>query len=204
MTRGARLTITREQALVRALLGLAAVPTPPVGAPKDAGMRPVHYRLPYPNGGDNPHDNFGLYGNHSCGWANGERVPTMDCIGFVLGAIGIDRRQPGYNGANGEWLNCLSIVRDARGKQEFFFEVNEDLALPGDILVNEKHIGLIVRPKLSWTVDTDGDGVVDKGEERHEDLLVIDCSPRHGRETGIGIGRRWASDCLVARYRFYA
>jgi hypothetical protein len=199
MTRGTRLTLTRQEIVARALFGLVAVPPAPAGAPGDAGGRPGHYRLPYPNGGDDPTRGFGLNQPHCFAWAYGDRTPVADCIGFALYCLGIDRKQPGYKGLNGEWLNCAAIVADAQGACKFFTRIKEEDALPGDLLVDDKHVGVIVRRALHWFVDTDGDGVKDKGEERDEDILVIDCSPRHGRESAIGLGHRWSSKCIVAR-----
>lgn len=201
-TRGTKLTLTRHEVVARALFGLVAVPLAPAGSPPDAGGRPGHYRLPYPNGGEDPTMGFQIGQPHCFAWAYGSRVPVADCIGFALYSLGVDRKQPGYKGTNGEWLNCKSIVDDANGKQVYFVRVTEAEALPGDLLIDENHVGVIVRRALNWFVDTDGDGVKDKGEDRKEDILVVDCSPRHGRESAVGLGHRWSSKCIVVRAKW--
>lgn len=60
-------------------------------------------------------------------------------------------------------------------------------AKTGDWLVTPDHIGLIVRPAT-----------------RAGDHLVVDCSPRHGRETAINTGLPWSEACQVLRYKRYA
>ncbi len=202
-TRGTTVKLSRKEIVERALFGIIAVPRAPRGAPADAGNRPPHYRLPYPNGGDDPTRAYGIYGEPHCfAWAYGDRTPVADCIGFALYCLGVDRYQPGYTGTNGAWLNCKSIVDDANGPRKFFTRATEAEALPGDLLIDDAHVGVIVRPALRWWVDTDGDNVLDKGEDRREDILVVDCSPRHGREASVNFGGRWSSKCIVVRARW--
>lgn len=201
MTRGGWISLTREAVVSRAMLAIVAVPAAPAGAPRGAGGRPTHYRLEHPNGGDDLTTQFTLTGPCGSAWAYGDRTPVKDCIGHALACLGVDRKQPGFAGVNGEWLNCKSIVADATGAQKFFYKVADELAKPGDVLVDDAHIGVIVRAKLAWWLDRDGDGKVDPGEEIKLDLLVSDCSPRHGRETAVGLGGRWSSSCIVARFK---
>ncbi|MBZ0233654.1 MAG: hypothetical protein K8M05_15110, partial [Deltaproteobacteria bacterium] len=156
-------------------------------------------RLEYPNGGADVLSAFTLRGNCGGMWAFGERTPVKDCIGHALGCLGIDRKQPGYKGVNGEWLNCAAIFADALGAHRFFERVEDEDAKPGYVLVDRKHIGIIVRPMLRWWVDKDGDGKREAGEDMAFDLLVSDCSPRHGRESAVGLGGRWSRECIVAR-----
>lgn len=200
MTRGGYVPQTREQVVANAMMAIVAVPTPPASAPPGAGHRPTHYRLEYPNGGDDIRTAFGLTAPCGCAWAYGERTPVKDCIGHALACLRLDRKQPGYAGVNGEWLNCKAIVADARGAQKFFTRVPDVQAKPGDVLVDDDHIGVIVRVQLAWWLDRDGDGKVDPGEEIKLDLLVSDCSPRHGRETAVGLGGRWSTSGIVARF----
>lgn len=194
---GWRTDLTLDEIAIRALIAVAAVPTPPEGAPADAGGRPANYRLPYPNGGNDLLSAFTLTGPCGSAWAFGDRTPVKDCIGHALACSGIDRKQPGYRGLNGEWLNCASIVHDARTERRFFRQVPDNQAKPGMLLVDDEHIGVIVRAILKWVVDKDGDGKIEAGETMKLDFLVSDCSPRHGRETAVGLGGRWSSDCIV-------
>lgn len=185
-TRGAIRPTTAREALVRALSMLGCVPRPP--DPKDdAGNRPGAYRLEQSNGGSDP------YAPHPFDWSYGGRTPTADCIGFVLWASGIDRLQPQYSGTRGSWLNCHSLLADARGAQIFCAVVADEFnAQPGDWLMTEDHISMVIRPALARP----------DGSQRF-DHLVIDCSPRHGRDTAIGIGRPWSEACAVVRYKRY-
>lgn len=194
---GWRTDLTLEDIAIRSLIAIAAVPTPPKGAPPDAGNRPRHYRLEYPNGGADINSPFTLTGDCGGMWAYGDRVNVADCIGHAFGAAGIDRHQPGYNGLNGASINCAAVVHDAMVVKRFFRLVADKDARPGMFLVNKKHIGVIVRPMLEWVVDKNGDGKIGPGETTELDFLVSDCSPRHGRETAVGLGGRWASDCIV-------
>lgn len=194
---GWRTDLTLDDIAIRALIAVAAVPIPPAGAPVDAGGRPSNYRLPYPNGGADLLSAFTLRGDCGGMWAYGDRTPVKDCVGHALGCAGIDRKQPGYHGLNGEWLNCAAIVHDAIGEARFFRQVNEESARPGMLLVDREHIGVIVRVALRWVVDRDGDGKIEDGETMRLDLLVSDCSPRHGRETAVGLGGRWSRECIV-------
>lgn len=159
---------------------ILAIPKPPAGAPPDAGNRPIAYRLEggY-NGGDDP------TAPHCASWSYGDRTPTADCIGLALWSCGIDRKQPGYSGTRGEWLNCASLLDDADGAMRFC----EPIAVrsrtePGDLLITRDHVGVIVRPGV--------------GEFDH---LVVDCSPRHGRSTAVGVGGPWSDACRVIRIK---
>lgn len=143
--------------------------------------RPIGYCLKDFNGGTDPEAKHPAVKNPAMAqW-------TADCIGFVLWASGIDRKQPDYHGSLGEWLNCKSLLDDAHGAQRFCWKPPAHDALPGDWLLTPDHIGLIVR-----TATKDGD------------VLVIDCSPRHGRTTAINTGLPWSAACQVIRPLFYA
>lgn len=181
-TRGTILPMSRLGAVERALSMIAALPKPPAGAPADAGNKPIAYRLEDFNGGSNP------LAAHCADWSYGDRTPTADCIGLVLWASGIDRKQPGYAGSRGEWLNCASLLDDARGNKVYCELVGMDKpVLPGDWMLTSDHIGLVVRPANA----VDG---------KH---LVVDCSPRHGRDTAVNLGRAWSTKCQIVRYKRY-
>lgn len=212
--RGALLAVTRARIVERALSQLTAIPTAPPDAPADAGGRPIHYRLQYPNGGTDPFSS----GCHA--WANGLRVPAADCVGFALWAIGIDRKQPGYTGTAGVWLHCPSIIDDADGQQAFFAAVASDEALPGDLLITDRHVGVIiatptvrdhlrgvfVRPALSWARNGERVSIAEHRwvlAELKQPIVVVDCSTRHGAPEkvglGVGIGGAWSPSCRVVR-----
>lgn len=180
MTRGKWLALTSEQRVSRALANMMIIPIPPEGAPSDAGKKPIAYRLKDVNGGDDP------TAAHCAGWSYGLRTPTADCIGFLLHSGGIDRKQPLYAGIAGPWLHCPSLIADAKGAQRFVELVTGGVA-PGDFLLTEDHCAMILRP------DPDGSGGFSH--------LVIDCSPRHGRDTAIGIGYPWSASFTVCRLR---
>lgn len=186
MTRGTIRPTTREQAVQNAFAMLTAVPTPPQGAPSDAGHRPIAYRLEDANGDKDP------LAPHCADWSYGLRTPTADCIGFVLWCSGIDRYQPSYNGSRDGWLNCASLLDDADGAQIWCEPVLYSVAQPGDWLVTRDHIGIIVRPACYLS-----DGTL------ISDHLVIDCSPRHGRTTAINTGYPWVAACRTLRYKHY-
>jgi hypothetical protein len=161
---------------------LLEIPVPPKGAPADAGNRPIAYRREEQNGGKNPD------APHCADWSYGNRTPTADCIGFALWASGIDRLQPGYDGTRGEWLNCHSLLADAGSDQRFCRPLRMgEAAAPGDWLLTKSHIGVIVRP-----------------ETRASKVLIVDCSPRHGRDTAVGLGGPWSASCVVVRPLHYA
>lgn len=194
--RGEILYITREEAVARAFRNMLAVPPAPRGAPTDAGNRAINYRREQDNGGADPE------APHCADWSYGDRTPTADCVGFVLHSSGIDRKQPGFSGTRGVWLNCASILDDARPTGENVFGTTlglGDRVLPGDWLVTPDHIGMIVRP--APVPDPQGIG-----------HLVIDCSPRHipllKRVTrqwpAIGLGGPWSKKCVVLRPKIYA
>lgn len=169
------------EAVSRALSQISAIPAPPMGAPSDAGNRPIAYRLKDYNGGKYPLATW-------CGeWSYGDRTPTADCIGLVLWASGIDRHQPGYHGSLGEDLNCESLMDDAAGLETYcrYLRVGE-FAEAGDWLMTKDHIGMIIRP-----------------DNRVTDHLVVDCSPRHGRDTAVNTGLPWSEKCEVVRYKRY-
>jgi hypothetical protein len=184
MTRGKVLNLTRAQVASRAYMGLTT--RVPVGGK----WLPIAYRLKDVNGGSDPEAEH--CAGISTGGAYGKGVPTADCIGFVLWCSGIDRMQPGYQGALGVWLNCVSLIADAEGEQRFCrtLRPGEEVRV-GDWLVNPKHIGLIVRP--------------DAGGNH----LVMDCSPRYRKKSSditspaIGVWYAWAADCRVLRPLFY-
>lgn len=187
VTRGAIRPTTRSEAVDRALRMLRAVPIPPDPTVTDSGNRPIAYRLSESNGGRDP------FASHCADWSYGGRTPTSDCIGLVLWASGIDRLQPGFQGTRGHWLNCHSLMFDAAGEGKFCQLVkNQYEAIAGDWLLTDDHIAMILRPALRRT----------DGSQRF-DHLVIDCSPRHGRDTAIGIGAPWSDACVVARYVRY-
>jgi hypothetical protein len=177
MQRGKIRPTTRQEAVARAFQMVCYLGHPP-GSP-DKTLHPIGYRLePGFNGGDNPFAEM-------CGSPSfGDRTYTADCIGMVLWALGIDRMQPGFSGYAGEWLNCPSILRDADHGSVYFEPVDIAAALPGDALVTDEHIGLIVRAATE-----------------EQSPLVIDCSPRHGWKTGVNTGEPWAPDCRAVRYK---
>ena len=168
--------------MARAFRALISIPIPPKGSPGDAGNRPINYRLEEANGGSDPG------AEDCCDWSFGNRTPTSDCIGFVLWCSGIDRKQPGYIGTRGEWLNCASLMDDAKGAQRFcqLLRMGEK-ERPGDWLMTRDHIGIVVRAEC---VDSD--------------ILVADCSPRHGRKHAIGLGGPWSDACVVVRPLIYS
>lgn len=187
MTRGKILHLTRAQVVQRGLSQLAALVAAPNGTP-----HPIGYRL---EGGFN--GGFDPEAAHCASFSYGERVPTADCIGFVLWASGIDRLQPGFAGVNGDWLNCTSLVADAAGAKKFCRPlVAGETPKPGDWLLNKDHIGLVIRGQWhDYIHEKDGMPV-----------LVVDCSPRHDqtRAAAIGIGGAWSDTCRVVRPTFYA
>lgn len=142
--------------------------------------RPLRYCLKDYNGGTDPTADY-------CHSVDPQKRASADCIGFILHGAGIDRKQPGYDGALGEWLNCTSLLADAKGEQKFcrLLRMGE-VPQAGDWLLNKSHIGGVLRDATKVS-----------------EILVIDCSPRHGRETAIGIGGPWAKDCVVVRPKFY-
>lgn len=186
MTRGKILYVTREQAVQRALSQIIAIPAlPPGNWPSDAGNRPIGYRLdPGFNGGFDPE------APHCASWSYGGRSPTADCIGFVLWASGIDRMQPGYKGSRDEWLNCASLLDDAKGGKKFcrFLVPELDMVKPGDWLMDTGHISMVVRPATRTTKP-----------------LVVDCSPRHdtSRQACINLGLPWSTSCKIVRPLIY-
>lgn len=171
--RGTILKLTRAQVVQRALRE----------ATHTLNGYPIGYQLKDYNGGTDPNAPH-------CATYNPDRGKfTADCIGFALYASGIDRKQPGYKGSLGEWLNCSSLLADAHGAMKFCRPLmSGEAAYAGDWLVTRTHIGVIIRPARS------------KGYKH----LVMDCSPRHGRETGIGMGYPWSTECEVLRPLFYA
>lgn len=181
ITRGTIRPTTRAAAVQRGLAQLTIVGLPP-NAPAGSLPCAIHYcEEPGHNGGANP------LGPHCASPAFGARVWAADCVGLVLDALGIDRLQPGYVGISGEWLHCPSMIDDAEHGQRWFEPVDYKLAESGDVLITRDHTGLIVRPA--------------RGEGDH---LVVDCSPRHGRKTGVGTGGPWSEACRVIRYRHFA
>lgn len=195
MTRGKILWLKREEAVARALSQITCIPAPLKGAPAGAGGRPIAYRLASGfNGGSDP------TAPHCASWSFGGNTPTADCIGFALWASGIDRMQPGYEGSRDEWLNCASLLDDADTERKFCrpltnMVLNKERPQAGDWLLTEGHIGFIVRPETSWSVE----GVTHKLP-----TLVVDCSPRHGFVESIQFGTAWSKDCRTIRPLIYA
>jgi hypothetical protein len=172
VTRGLILGITRGQAVGRALSMLCEM----------VKGRPINYRLEDYNGGDNPS------APNCANMSYGGRTPTSDCIGLVLWASGVDRKQPGYKGSRGEWLNCASLLDDADGDQQFCRPITGAGApMAGDWVLTRSHIAMLLRPD---------------GEDH--DPLVIDCSPRHGRRNAVGCGGFWSEACRVIRPLVYS
>ena len=170
--RGKILGLKREEAVRRVMSMIVAMP-----AGID-GPKPINYRLKDYNGGDDP--TAPVCSNMSYG----NRTPTSDCIGLVLWASGVDRKQPGYNGSRGEWLNCASLLDDADNEGKYCRKLRMgEKAKPGDWLMTRDHIGMIIR------VDEGPDG----------DHLVVDCSPRHGRTHAVNTGYPWSDACVVVR-----
>jgi hypothetical protein len=181
MSRGIIRPTTREDAIVRALSMLSFVGRPP-GAPPGTIDTPIGYRLdPGHNGGQDP------YAPHCAQPSFGDRAWTADCVGLVLWALGIDRKQPGFGGTSGEWLHCPSMIADAHGDRVYFEPVADDVALPGDLLVTIDHVGMLLRRAC-------GD----------LDALVVDCSPAHGRRSGVGTRVAWSDGAQVIRYLRFA
>lgn len=171
--RGKILKLTRRQVRERAMSQIWVCPYD----------RPIGYQLKDYNGGQDP-DAF------YCGvWNPIRKRLTADCIGLALWASGIDRKQPGYAGSLGEWLNCSSLLADAHGAMKFCRpRMSGEAAKVGDWLLTRTHIGVIVRPAFA------------KGQKH----LVVDCSPRHGRDTGVNTGYAWSTSCEVVTPLFYA
>lgn len=193
--RGTILKLHRDAVINRWLTNMLAVPVPPKGAPKDAGFRPIHYRLESENGDKDP------TADYCCDWSYGGRTPTADCVGFILHGCGIDRLQPGYKGSSGPWLHCPSILTDAIGPRTFFrLLATDEPVLPADLLVTNDHIAGILRPAIRAPFRLQPAESADPDY----DHLVIDCSPRHGRNSAIGIGGPWSDNCTVVRPLFYA
>lgn len=174
MNRGKIRKVIRPVSLERALRMLCFMGSPTPGGEKV----PLAYRLdPGFNGGNDPN------ADHCGSPSYGDRVFTSDCVGFVMWCLGLDRLQPGFGGVNGDWLNCKSMIFDAERDGKYFQPRDYDKAEPADILITTSHVALILRPA--------------RGEFDH---LVVDCSPRHGRKTAIGIGGPWSESCRVLEY----
>lgn len=176
--RGTILGLDRAVAVQRVMAMIVALPS------NAEGPKPIAYRLDAYNGGNDPGATY------CSNWSWGDRTPTSDCIGLVLWASGIDRLQPGYAGSRGEWLNCASLLDDADGARKYCRPLisqghNREAVLPGDWLLTPDHIGMIVRPDNNAT-----DGF---------DHLVVDCSPRHGRDRAVNTGYAWSEGCRVIR-----
>lgn len=178
--RGKILGISREMAVERVLSQILFL----WHSEPDEQDFPIEYRLKDFNGGFDPTST-------TCASISyGGRRATADCIGLVLWASGIDRKQPDYKGLLGAWLNCKSLLHDARTTQKFCrFLKQDEKPLPGDWLLTEDHIGMIVRP------DSNPDGGLDH--------LVVDCSPRHGRDRAVNTGYPWSEACVVVRPLIY-
>ncbi len=171
MTRGLILKLPRGEAIRRTTSMLYTL----------ALGKPINYRLEDYNGGHNP------LAKHCADFSYGGRTPTSDCIGLILWGAGVDRKQPGYSGTRGEWLNCASLLDDADGEQRFCRPILVGGAYPGDWVLTRSHIGMLLRPDLE-----------------DSDPLVIDCSPRHGRRNAIGTGGYWSGECRVVRPLVYS
>ena len=192
--RGANLDLTPGTVVGRALSQIYARPAKPTLAPPDWVPKRIAYRLEggY-NGGKDP------TASHCASWSYGRRTPTADCIGFALWAVGIDRLQPGYVGSRGEWLNCDAILDDAHGSRRFFRPVGSLDGRPGDLLVSgapddgrHGHIGVIIAASATRP---------DPGEL--QEVTVVDCSPRHGRDTAIDVGGSWSRLAEIVRPVWY-
>jgi len=181
MTRGTILHLHRDEVISRGFSQISCVPKPPPNSPDDAGNRAIVYRLEGGFNGDTDPN-----ASHCASWSYGNRTPTADCVGFTLWSSGIDRCQPGYKGSRDEWLNCQSLIDDADGESIYCRNVLNKDALPGDWLVTPDHIALIIRPSVVGS-----------------DVLVIDCSPRHGWVQSINTGLPWSQACHVLRPNFY-
>lgn len=189
------LNLTRDQVVARALAHLTLVSEPHRLSPPDFMPAPVSYRNDDSGrlGGDDPQ------AEHCADWSFGYRTLTSDCVGFMAFCAGFSRRQKGFRGLNGEWLNTDSIISDAEHLMRFFRPVmGGERVLPGDLLVSRStfalgirvkdgHCGVIIRPRPSDAFEH----------------LVVDCSPRHGRTTAIGTGGPWSTKCQAIRPLFY-
>jgi hypothetical protein len=189
------LHLTRPDVVSRALSHLVLVSSRHRLSPLDFAPAPVAYRNDNSGrlGGDDPE------ASNCADWSFSYRTLTADCVGFALYCAGISRRQPGFKGLNGEWLNTDSIIADAERGMFFFRPVlSGEAAKPGDLLVSKStfvlgrrvkdgHVGVIIRPAPAPGFDD----------------LVVDCSPRHGRTTAIGVGTAWSRSCVRVRPLFY-
>jgi hypothetical protein len=160
----------------------------------DGVERPVAYRL----------DDSGLLGGddptrpHCADVSYGGRTLTSDCAGFALHCAGIARKQPGYKGSKGEWLNTDSVLDDAHGQQRFFRTLRPgEEALPGDLVVTRSKYLLGVRIKAGHME------VLVRRAVPGFKAMTIGCSQRFGRDTAIGVGYVWSPACQVIRPLFY-
>lgn len=119
----------------------------------------IRYRLADHQGGRDPHA-----ADCASHWKSpiiGVSYATADCAGFVAWVLGFDRYQPKDFAIYGGWLNCDSIVIDARTIESWFKIVNTPM--PGDVIVYPSidldhdgdrdrvgHIGLITAVMPSW------------------------------------------------------
>jgi hypothetical protein len=188
------LNLTRSQVAARAVGQMLFLPPAHRLSPPDYAPLPIAYRLDDSGllGGDDPE------ATDCADWSYGYRRKTADCVGFALWAAGIARKQKGFKGLNGEWLNTDSVLADAEGDMRFFRPLMAgERARVADLVVSRSrrvlgrrvpgHIGVLLRPRPA------------EGYEH----MVIDCSPRHGRDTAIGVGTPWSKDCHIIRPLFY-
>lgn len=210
---GAIRPTTRAEAVARARLMCG-----------DAGARIV-YRLKDHSGGRDPFAPD--CASHWRTLINLIAVASCDCAGFVAWCLGYDRYQPDafMPGSGWDWINCDSMIADARGPQTFYEELiatgeplRDQRPLPGDVVVFPSidldhdgsrdrvgHTGIIVAVAPTWT----------PGDWRS--LRVAHCSsgngrraiaetsgaPWAGRERFRGLTNpRWTSTIL--RYRRFA
>lgn len=73
------------------------------------------------------------------------------------------------------------------GRQRFGSFITEEAAQPGDWCIDRGHIAMVVRAKNAVTSP-----------------LVVDCSPRHGRKTAVGMGFEWSDACKYISPKVYA
>jgi hypothetical protein len=179
------LNLTREEVLERAFAHLSLL-----HKGSDGVRRPVAYRLDDSGllGGDDPR------APHCADVSYGGRTLTADCAGFALYSIGLARKQPGYKGSKGEWLNTDSVLDDAHGQQKFFRTLKlGERALPGDLIVTRGAYLLGKRVKAGHVE------VLLRRAAPGYKMLSIGCSPRFGRDTAIGVGEQWSAACEVVR-----
>lgn len=177
--RGQIKPLTRAEAVARARL---------MAGPAGAAIR---YRLADHQGGTNPFAED--CASHWLSTIMRIDLATADCAGFVAWCLGYDRFQPKEFPLYGGWINCDSILGEARTSSRWFEIVPE--ALPGD---------LVVFPSIDFDHDGDRDrvghvgivtDVTDAKVGDFADLVVAHCSATNDktkkRAIAITTGAPW-------------